>query len=473
MTDALDRLLAIMARLRDPEGGCPWDREQDFATIAPYTIEEAYEVADAIARSDMAALKDELGDLLFQVVFHARMAEEAGLFDFADVAAAISDKMVRRHPHVFGDAEIANAAAQTLAWEEHKAKERTAKAVASGARESVLDGVALALPALLRADKIQKRAARIGFDWPEARPVIAKLSEEIGELEAELAVEAGADHNKDRIEDEMGDILFAAANLARKLDIDPETALRRATEKFERRFRRVEVLAAERGIGPDLNPLDALWREVKSGEAKGDPISSTSADQIPSFSEPRRAEGISDNRVLRLERVEETLPTGFEGLRNEARAEGYKMLDRLATEWEFSRDPFRTRRRSSVRRLFRRPFSRYRRDHSGSCHSRRLPHAALLCRQGVSPSWDSASARALSAGPKGSCRPLNHRQCRGRQRALLGIARLHLGPAGRPHPYASVRLLSSMHSLNYHAGQLYRRQNNRPIAGQHPCRRAV
>ncbi len=343
MTDALDRLLAIMARLRDPERGCPWDRQQDFATIAPYTIEEAYEVADAIARSDVAALKDELGDLLFQVVFHAQMAQEAGLFDFADVATAISDKMVRRHPHVFGDAEIANAAAQSLAWEEHKAKERTAKAVAAGARESVLDGVALALPALLRADKIQKRAARIGFDWPEARPVIAKLSEEIGELEAELAVEAGADHNKDRIEDEMGDILFAAANLARKLDIDPEAALRRATEKFERRFRRVEVLAAERGIGPDLDALDALWREAKSGEAKGDPISSTSADQIPSFSEPRRSGGISDSRVLRLERVEETLPAGFEGLRNEARAEAYKMLDRLATEWEaretrFARD---------------------------------------------------------------------------------------------------------------------------------------
>ena len=226
-----------MARLREPERGCPWDREQSFATIAPYTIEEAYEVADTIARGDMAALKDELGDLLFQVVFHARMAEEAGIFDFDDVATAITDKMVRRHPHVFGDAEIATAEAQTLAWEEHKAKERAAKAVATGARESVLDGVALALPALLRAAKIQKRAARIGFDWQEARPVIAKLAEEIAELEAELAI--GADGDPDRLEDEMGDILFAAANLARKLDIEPEAALRRATEKFERRFRRV------------------------------------------------------------------------------------------------------------------------------------------------------------------------------------------------------------------------------------------
>ena len=211
----------------------------------------------------MAALKDELGDLLFQVVFHARMAEEAGIFDFADVATAIADKMVRRHPHVFGDAEIADAAAQTLAWEEHKAKERAAKAAATGTRESVLDGVALALPALLRAAKIQNRAARIGFDWPEARPVIAKLAEEIAELEAELVVEPGGDPDHDRLEDEMGDILFAAANLARKLDIEPEAALRRATEKFERRFRRVEALAAERGIGPDLDALDALWEEVK------------------------------------------------------------------------------------------------------------------------------------------------------------------------------------------------------------------
>ncbi len=259
---ALKGLLAIMARLRDLERGCPWDREQDFATIAPYTIEEAYEVADAIARGDMAALKDELGDLLFQVVFHARLAEEAGLFDFADVAAAIADKMVRRHPHVFGDAEIATAAAQAEAWEDHKARERAARAAVAGAPESVLDGVALALPALLRAAKIQRRAARIGVDWPEASPVIAKLAEEIAELEVEL--ERGADPG--RIEDEMGDILFAAANLARKLDIDPEAALRRATAKFERRFRALEALAAERGVGADLDALDALWEEVKRDE---------------------------------------------------------------------------------------------------------------------------------------------------------------------------------------------------------------
>jgi ATP diphosphatase len=265
MTPTLDRLLAIMARLRDPERGCPWDREQNFATIAPYTIEEAYEVADAIARGDMTALKDELGDLLFQVVFHAGMAEEAGLFDFTDVAAAIADKMVRRHPHVFGNAEVRSAAAQTAAWEEHKAKERAAKAAAAGAAASVLDGVALALPALLRAIKIQQRAARIGFDWPNAPPVIAKLAEEIAELEAELAHDGAADHA--RIEDEMGDILFAAANLARKLDIDPEAALRHATNKFERRFRRVETMAAERGIGHDLDALEELWQETKANES--------------------------------------------------------------------------------------------------------------------------------------------------------------------------------------------------------------
>jgi nucleoside triphosphate diphosphatase len=265
MTNSLDRLLAIMALLRDPERGCPWDREQNFATIAPYTIEEAYEVADAIAHGDIAGLKDELGDLLFQVVFHARMAEEAGHFAFDEVVAAITDKMLRRHPHVFGNAEIASAATQMRAWEEHKAEERRARAKAAGERESVLDGVALTLPALLRAAKMQTRAARTGFDWPEARPVIAKLAEEIAELEAEL--DAGAD--PERIEDEMGDILFAAANLARKLGLDPEAALRRATAKFERRFRAVEALAAERGIAGDLDALDALWLEVKGNESGG------------------------------------------------------------------------------------------------------------------------------------------------------------------------------------------------------------
>ncbi len=266
MTHALrpiDRLLAIMARLRDPERGCPWDREQDFATIAPYTIEEAYEVADAIERGDMAALKDELGDLLLQVVFHARMAEEAGHFGFDDVAAAIAEKMVRRHPHVFGDVEIASVSAQNEAWEAHKAVERRAR----GEAGSVLDGVASAFPALLRAAKISRRAARIGFDWPDARTVIPKLHEEIAELEAEL--DQGAQPAV--LEEEIGDLLFAAANLARKLGIEPETALRRATAKFERRFREVEALAAARGIGADLDALEALWQEVKKRENDASP----------------------------------------------------------------------------------------------------------------------------------------------------------------------------------------------------------
>jgi ATP diphosphatase len=261
MPSPLADLLAIMARLRDPERGCPWDRAQDFASIAPYTIEEAYEVADAIARADHAALKDELGDLLFQVVFHARMAEEAGLFDFAMVAQTIIEKMVRRHPHVFGNDEIASAAAQSVAWEEHKAAER--RAASASERQSALDGVALALPALLRAAKIQARAARIGFDWPDAAPVFAKINEEIAELRTEFEQHS----DRDRLEDEMGDVLFAAANLARKLGLDPEAALRRATAKFERRFRRVEALAAERGLGPDLAALDALWDEVKRDES--------------------------------------------------------------------------------------------------------------------------------------------------------------------------------------------------------------
>jgi nucleoside triphosphate diphosphatase len=262
MTASLTHLLAIMARLRDELHGCPWDREQNFATIAPYTIEEAYEVADAIARGDMAALKDELGDLLFQIVFHARMAEEAGLFAFDDIAVAISEKMLRRHPHVFGDAEVSSSAAQSEAWEQHKQAERQARARQSGEPDSILDGVALALPALLRAVKIQARAARTGFDWSDASSVFAKLEEEIIEIRAEI----DRNTDSDALEDEMGDILFTAANLARKLDIDPEAALRRATAKFERRFRRVEALATARATGTGLEALDALWQEVKRDE---------------------------------------------------------------------------------------------------------------------------------------------------------------------------------------------------------------
>ena len=262
MMPSLDRLLAIMAQLRDPEHGCPWDCAQDFATIAPYTIEEAYEVADAIARDDKTALKDELGDLLFQVVFHSRMAEEADLFAFADVASAIADKMVRRHPHVFGTTEVTSVMAQSEAWEAHKAAERQARARQAEERESLLDGVALALPALLRSVKIQARAGGIGFDWPDATEVFIKIEEEIAELKSELARDA----DRARLEDEMGDILFAVANLARKLQIDPEAALRRATAKFERRFRRVEALADKRGTGADLGALEALWQEVKREE---------------------------------------------------------------------------------------------------------------------------------------------------------------------------------------------------------------
>ncbi|MCC6469273.1 MAG: nucleoside triphosphate pyrophosphohydrolase [Alphaproteobacteria bacterium] len=262
----IDRLIAIMARLRAPQGGCPWDLEQNFATIAPYTIEEAYEVADAIQRGDMTALREELGDLLLQVVYHARMAEEEGRFDFDAVATAIADKMVARHPHVFGGAEIDGAAAQTRMWEEFKARERAAKAKAGGTPPSVLDDVPLALPALLRAEKLQKRAARVGFDWPEARQVLDKIEEEIGELRAEL--DKGAPPA--RVEDEVGDLLFALANLARHLKVDPETALRGCNAKFERRFHAIERALAAEGRTPrdaSLEEMEALWVEAKRREA--------------------------------------------------------------------------------------------------------------------------------------------------------------------------------------------------------------
>lgn len=256
--DEMTRLLDIMARLRDPVAGCPWDREQNFRTIAPYTIEEAYEVAEACEAGDPAALKDELGDLLFQTVFHARMAEEAGLFRFADVAGAISDKMIRRHPHVFGDVKVDGAAAQTVAWEETKAKER-----AAGGAASVLDGVGVALPALTRAEKLQKRAARVGFDWQDAAPVFAKIDEELDELRDEIEGKA----EQARIEDEFGDLLFAVVNLARHLRIDPEQALRGASRKFEHRFRAMEATAAPLE-GKSLDELEAAWQSVKAAERK-------------------------------------------------------------------------------------------------------------------------------------------------------------------------------------------------------------
>ncbi|MCZ6522265.1 MAG: nucleoside triphosphate pyrophosphohydrolase [Alphaproteobacteria bacterium] len=261
----IERLLEIMARLRDPDGGCPWDLEQSFATIAPYTIEEAYEVAEAVRQGDMAALRDELGDLLLQVVFHARMAAEAGRFDFADVARAICDKMVRRHPHVFADAEIDGAAAQTREWEAHKAAEREVRARAEGRPASALDGVPLALPALSRADKLQRRAARVGFDWPETGPVLDKIDEEGAELRAAVAGGEGPE----RLAEELGDLLFACANLARHLGLEGEAALRAANAKFERRFRRVEALLGARGAAPEevaLEEMDRLWEQAKAEE---------------------------------------------------------------------------------------------------------------------------------------------------------------------------------------------------------------
>ena len=258
----LRRLLDVIQSLRDPAQGCPWDAAQDFDTIAPYTIEEAYEVADAIARRDFDALPDELGDLLFQVVYHARIAEEAGRFGFADVARAIADKMVRRHPHVFGDAAARDAAAQRDAWEAQKGDERTARA-----ERGVLAGVAVALPALTRAAKLTARAARVGFDWPDATAVLAKLDEEVGELRAELE---GADRT--RLTDELGDMLFVLANLARKLDLDPETCLRHANAKFARRFAGVEELLARDGRTPadaGLPAMEAAWAQIKAAERDG------------------------------------------------------------------------------------------------------------------------------------------------------------------------------------------------------------
>jgi ATP diphosphatase len=249
----IEPLVALMARLRDPETGCPWDVAQSFATIAPYTIEEAYEVAQAIADGDIAELRDELGDLLLQVVFHARIAEEAGLFALPDVVAAIVGKMTRRHPHVFGDAvPDIDAVSQKLTWEALKAKEKP--------RESALDGVALALPALLRADKLQRRAARTGFDWPDAAGARAKIDEELAEFEGAVTPDERAE--------EAGDLLFAAVNLLRKHEIDPEDALRRANDKFARRFRAMEESAGAAFAELDLEAKEALWQQVKAAQSR-------------------------------------------------------------------------------------------------------------------------------------------------------------------------------------------------------------
>lgn len=268
MSDAaqsLDRLLDIMARLRDPKSGCPWDLEQNFSSIVPHTIEEAYEVADAIEAGDMPALVGELGDLMFQVVFYAQMASEAGDFDMHDVLEAINNKMIERHPHVFSSVEINSAAAQTVAWESHKAAERAKLAATAGRAPSALDGVISALPALARADKLQKRAARIGFDWRNAAEVTAKVEEELAEIRAELDGEA----RKSAIDEELGDLLFAVTNLARHLHVEPEGALRRANAKFERRFRRVEAILRAEGIDPSdagIDRMEAAWNQVKAEE---------------------------------------------------------------------------------------------------------------------------------------------------------------------------------------------------------------
>ncbi len=272
MSAKMDKLVEIMALLRDPERGCPWDVEQTFESIAPHTIEEAYEVADAVEGGDMTALKDELGDLLLQVVFHAQMAKEAGHFDFDGVVEAIRDKLVRRHPHVYGDAVVAGAAAQTRAWEDYKATERQDGAGKNDdddddAGGGVLTGVAGALPALSRALKLQKRAARVGFDWDQAAAVLAKIAEESAELEDVMA--AGADPA--RLQEEIGDLLFTCVNLSRKLGIDPELALRQGNGKFERRFRRLEARLAAAGKSPaeaSARELEAFWQQAKEDERR-------------------------------------------------------------------------------------------------------------------------------------------------------------------------------------------------------------
>jgi ATP diphosphatase len=261
----ISRLIEIMAALRTPGSGCPWDLEQTFATIAPYTLEEAYEVADAIARGDLGHLKDELGDLLLQVVFHSRMAEEAQHFDFGDVVGAICRKMVARHPHVFADASYETVDEQTAAWERIKADERSAKGDADA---SALAGVSRGMPEWQRALKLQQRAARVGFDWPSVDPVFEKLHEELDEVRAEFA--SGAD--PDRLTDEIGDVLFVCVNLARHAKVDVSRALRHANAKFERRFRRMEAIAAAAGEslpGKTLGEQDALWDVAKAEEKAG------------------------------------------------------------------------------------------------------------------------------------------------------------------------------------------------------------
>lgn len=260
MMKQMEKLLDIMARLRDPQSGCPWDIEQDFRSIAPYTIEEAYEVADAIERNDMAELPGELGDLLLQVVFHSQMAKEQGLFDFETVAASINEKMIRRHPHVFSEQEFESVEAIHANWEAEKLKERQAKGAQD---ESILDSVTVGLPALKRAAKLQKKAAKVGFDWPEPEPILDKIREELEEVEEELA-QPQRDHKA--LEGEIGDLLFAVVNLARHYKVDPEQALRTSNQKFCTRFAYIEQQLAKQGLSAEqasLERMDELWEEAK------------------------------------------------------------------------------------------------------------------------------------------------------------------------------------------------------------------
>jgi ATP diphosphatase len=269
MSKAIDRLIEVMAQLRHPKTGCPWDLEQNFQTIAPYTLEETYEVVEAIESNDPAAMKDELGDLLFQIVFHAQMGREVGLFDIDAIADHVADKMIERHPHVFGDRDAKTAYAVLSNWENDKAAKREAKAKEFNQPISALDGVSTALPATTRAVKIQKRAARVGFDWSDPSNIIGKIREEVIELETEIA--AGITKNKDGIEDEFGDVFFALINLARHLHVDPETALRRTNRKFERRFREVErrLQDGKRTISDaSLEEMERVWCEIKTEEKK-------------------------------------------------------------------------------------------------------------------------------------------------------------------------------------------------------------
>ncbi len=261
----MQRLLVVMATLRDPEKGCPWDREQSFSSILPYTLEEAYEVADAIDSGDMVALREELGDLLFQVVFHTQMASEQGEFSFDDVVEGVVKKLEQRHPHVFGGEAVRSVAEQSEAWEGFKAQERATKAASQGEALSVLDNVPTALPGLLRALKLQRRAARSGFDWPDIEPVLEKIKEELREVCQELA--SGGEHQ--RLSDEVGDLLFSCVNLARHLEVDPEVAMRGVNSRFEQRFRYMERRLSERGDTlqqTSLDELERLWQQAKEEE---------------------------------------------------------------------------------------------------------------------------------------------------------------------------------------------------------------